>query len=467
VTRRILVSYLMMTLFILVMLIIPLGRIFSARERDRLLTAIERDSRVLAAEADDAFENNTFNLIPPLVDRYVQQTGGRVVMVDAQGQSVIDSDDRVGVSRDFSTRPEIVAALKGQYSIGERSSATLGGSLVYVAVPVVREGAVLGAVRVSYPTTTVDQRTRQVWIQLISLGGIVLAVVGLAGWFIASTLARPVRELEATADTLAAGELSARVAARHGPPDLLRVARAFNTMADANQGLIESQRAFLADASHQLRTPLTALRLRLEGLSENGGEVQADRSDSGAVEAAMTEVDRLSELVDALLAMARLDAKPGSLTTVDVGVVAAERAVTWSALADERDVAMVVENHGSGGMARVVEDGLEQMLDNLIANAIEVSSPGSTITIEVDRNDSGSTMSVVVSDEGPGLSESQMSRAFDRFWRGPNPSDGGSGLGLAIVRRLAETSGGSASMELGAGGGLQVRVTLPVATRSG
>ena len=465
-TRRILVSYLMMTLLILVMLIIPLGRNFSGRERERLLTAIERDSRVLAAEADDAFENNSFGLIPPLVDRYVRQTGGRVVMVDGSGQSVIDSDDRDGPSRDFSTRPEIAAALLGRYSTGERESTTLGGSLVYVAVPVVKDGNVLGAVRVSYPTTAVDLRTREVWIQLISLGALILGVVGLGGWFVANTLARPIRELESAADALASGELSARMALDHGPPDLLRVARSFNTMADANQGLIESQRAFLADASHQLRTPLTALRLRLEGLAENDQGAMVDRSDAGAVEAAMTEVDRLSELVDALLAMARLDARPGSVTTVDVGVVVAERAATWSPFADEREVSLVVEDRGSGGLVRVVDGGLEQMLDNLIANAVEVSSPGSTITLGVERDDDGSALSVVVSDEGPGLTELQMTRAFDRFWRGPNPSDGGSGLGLAIVRRLAETSGGSAWMEPHEGGGLAVVITLPGATPS-
>lgn len=206
-TRRILASYLLMTLVIVVMLALPLGLTFAGRERERLVTAIERDSRVLAAEADDAFETSQFDLIPVLAERYVAQTGGRVVFVKASGESVLDSDDPTGSPRDFSARPEVALALKGQYNSGERGSNTLGESLVFVAVPIVHDGSVLGAVRVSYPTAAVDQRTREVWIQLASLGAVVLGIVGVAGWFVASTLGRPIRELEQATQRLAAGDL--------------------------------------------------------------------------------------------------------------------------------------------------------------------------------------------------------------------------------------------------------------------
>jgi len=463
VTRRILVSYLLMSLLILVMLTVPLGRNFADRERERLLTAIERDGRVLAAEADDAFETGDFRSLPPLVERYVDETGGRAVMVDAAGQSVIDSDDLGGPARDFSTRPEIAAALQGRYITGERASVTLGESLVYVAVPVVQEGEVLGAVRVSYPTTAVDQRTREVWIELASLGVVVLGVVAIGGWFVASTLARPIRRLESAANLLASGELSARVTVDHGPADLVRVARSFNSMADANQGLIESQRAFLADASHQLRTPLTALRLRLEALSLSGDDEStaaqsADRAET--VEAATAEVDRLSGLVDALLAMARLDARPGLVVTVDVGAVIDERIETWHPLSDEQDVSLNGDGIRTGVRASVVDGGLEQILDNLISNALDVSPEGASITLGVEAV--AGFVRVTVADQGPGLDEAQRSRAFDRFWRGANPPSGGSGLGLAIVRRLAELSGGSATMEPNADAGLRVVVSLPV-----
>lgn len=449
-----------MALLVMAMLAVPLGLSIGRRERDRLITAVERDSRVLAAEADDDFESGDFTRLPALVDRYVRETGGRVVMVDANGIAVIDSDAPSAVPRDFSTRPEFVQALAGHYNTGERASNTLGESLLYVAVPIVQEGKVIGAVRVSYPTTTLDHRVRSVWIKLVSLSGVVLVVVAAGAWVVARTLSRPIRQLEAAAGELGGGDLSARVAIEYGPRDLVDVAVTFNTMAERLQALVESQRSFLADASHQLRTPLTALRLRLDSLAAgrvdlDDGEVDSDTS------AALAEVDRLSELVDALLTMARVEARVGDvLTAVDVLEVVRERLAVWTPLADERGVSLVLNQHGAAPAAGVVEGGLQQILDNLIANAVEVAPPSSEIVVGVRSG--GDTVTVSVSDEGPGLSDAQIERAFDRFWRGPGSSDGGSGLGLAIVARLAESSGGSARIER-RGRGLTVTVTLPTA----
>lgn len=456
-TRRILVAYLLLTAMVLVTLTVPLGLTFGARERERLLTSIERDGRVLAGEVDDAFETGDLGAVPGIVDDYVRQTGGRVVIVDADGRSVIDSSDPSGGPRDFSTRPEIAAALDGAFTSGDRDSTTLGESLSFVAVPIRHEGGVLGAVRVSYPTTTVDARTRSVWVRLATLGVTALAIAAVAGWIVARTLARPVTDLERAAESLAAGDLTARVPIGTGPPDLVRVAGSFNTMAERLQSLVESQRSFLADASHQLRTPLTALRLRIESLTDGRSATTDD------VAAVRDEVDRLSGLVDALLAMARLDAQPGEVTDVVVGAIAAERVATWSPLADEHDVTLRLDDRSAGHPARAIAGGTEQILDNLISNAIEHSPAGTTVTVSVDLVGDGNTsaLHLHVTDEGPGLTDAQMAKMFDRFWRGSSPSDGGSGLGLAIVRRLAEAAGGTASAERPPPGGLRVVVTLP------
>ncbi|MFN8051449.1 MAG: ATP-binding protein [Acidimicrobiales bacterium] len=463
-TRRILVSYLLMTVVILAMLTVPLGLSFASQERSRLFTAIERDARVLAATSDDAFENQDFTSLPALVKTYAK-TGGRVVMVNASGMSVVDSDDLTGASRDFSTRPEIASALVGHYQKGERESATLGSSLAFVAVPVQHDGKVLGAVRVSYPSTTVDARTRSVWIKLVSLGAATLVVVGAGGWFVARTLGRPILELEGAADALASGDLAARVPLADGPDDLVRVGNTFNTMADRLQTLVESQRSFLADASHQLRTPLTALRLRIESLTEGPAGEDADPA---VVDAVMAEVDRLSELVDALLAMARLDAQPGRQQAVDVAAVVADRVATWSPLVDERGVSLVVDDHAGSVTVRVNEDGLEQILDNLISNAVDYCPTGSTVTVSTSNVPvaGGPPMvCIAVGDDGPGVTEAQLLRLFDRFWRGPatgGETTEGSGLGLAIVRRIAEAAGGQASAYRVKPHGLRVEVTLPL-----
>ena len=451
-TRRILVSYLLMTLLILAMLTVPLGLTFAARERDRLFTAIERDARVLGAESDDAFESSDFSSLPSLVRRYVAETGGRVVMVDAAGRSVVDSSSLSGPSRQFSSRPEIAAALAGRFSSGARPSATLGASIAYVAIPIRHEGEVLGAVRVSYPSTTVDSRTRGVWVQLVSLDAIVLAVVATAGWFVARGLGRPIQRLESAADSLASGDLGARLPVAKGPADLVRVTTTFNTMAARLQTLVESQRSFLADASHQLRTPLTALRLRIDAVADSGGAPSDD------LLAAMAEVDRLAELVDALLSLARLDASAGEIVGVDVGAVVAERVATWLPLAEERDLGLTVDDRSEGAVADVVDGGLEQILDNLIANAADHAPPHSAVVVSVTATGDG--VAVAVTDEGPGVTDAHLGRMFDRFWRGPNAVDGGSGLGLPIVLRLAEASGGGVTARLRPEGGLVVEVRL-------
>ncbi len=457
-TRRILVSYVLMAVVILSILVLPLGLVFGARERDRLVTAIERDSRVLAAAGDDAFEAGRYDTLPDLVDQYRRQTGGRVVMVDADGRSIVDSGDPGGPTRDFSTRPEIAAALEGRFTTGERESSTLGESLYYVAVPVVHGSDVLGAVRVTYPGTTVTHRTRVVWLQLVSLSGVTLVLVAAAGWIVASTLSRPVRALEAASDRLAAGDLAARVDSEMGPEDLRRVGRSFNSMADRLEALLRSQRSFLADASHQLRTPLTALRLRIESLSASASSPDGDALDAGELEAAEDEVDRLSNLVDGLLAMARLDDRPGAVEPVPVDAVIAERIEWWRPLADERGVDLVART-GAAGRASVVSGGLDQILDNLLANALEVAPSGSKVLVTSQA--AGDRITVAVGDEGPGMTDAQQQRAFDRFWRGPHSAPGGSGLGLAIVRALAEASGGTAFLRGADPTGVTVGVVLP------
>ena len=456
-SRRLLISYLALAIVVLALLEIPLGISYARNERHDLSTNVERDAVALASLAEDALEQRAS--APPavarLARRYQRDTGGRVVVVDAQGRALVDSESQ-GVGADFSSRPEIAAALDGTVATGTRHSNTLGTDLLYVAVPAASGGIVHGAVRITYPTSEVDERVRRYWLVLAAIAAVVLAVaVALAGGF-ARWIVRPLSRVEEAAGEVAAGNLNVRVPAT-GPPELRRLAGSFNEMVVQLGSLLHSQEQFVADASHQLRTPLTALRLRLENLARDG-----DGRREGEFEAALEELERLSALVDGLLTLARADRAASTPAELDVASGLGERVDAWSALAEEQQVRLVARVEGRLH-ALATPGRLEQVLDNLLANALEVAPAGSDIELTAAR--SGPLVEIRIRDRGPGMSSEEIAHAFDRFWRG-GADEAGFGLGLAIVQRLVHADGGEIELRPREGGGLDAILRLRASVSS-
>jgi signal transduction histidine kinase len=458
-TRRLLLSYLSITAFVLLIIEVPLGITFARAERDRLVAAVERDATVLATVVEDALEAGATSGLDPVAAGYQDRTSGRVVVVDRRGVTVADSDPPAPGRRDLSTRPEIATALRGQHTAGFRSSATLGSDFLYVAVPVASQGLVYGAVRITYPTATVDARVRRVWLALAGVAVVVLAVVALVGFALARSTTRPMRDLEQATAVLARGELEARAPADRGPPEVRGLAAAFNDMAARLGRLLDTQRAFVADASHQLRTPLTALRLRLENL-----EATIPPAAAGDLQAAAAETGRLARLVDGLLTLARAEAAPTRREVVDLATVVADRRAVWAPLAAEQDVELTFQP-GPAAPVWAVPGALEQVLDNLLANALRSTPTGNQIELAIRQ--AGGWVELHVTDHGPGMPADQRQRAFDRFWRAPSADPDGTGLGLAIVRQLLEASGGIAELRPNPGGGLDAVARLRPADRIG
>jgi signal transduction histidine kinase len=454
-TRRLLLSYLTITAFVLLILEIPLALTYERSQRDRLTADVERDARVLATRVEGSLSNDDTELVQQLATEYQQAVGGRVVVVDPDGISVADSDGTT--ARDFSTRPEFRSALStGAPASGRRHSDTLGEDLLYVAVPVASSGSVLGAVRITFPTSALDAKVHRYWLTLAAIGGVVLITVAGVGFVLARSVTGPVRNLEHVADRLAAGDLAARARDDAGPPEVRALAESVNEMADRIGGLVDAQRSFVANASHELRTPLTALRLQLENLRD------AETAGRPEVEASAAEVARLARLVDGLLGLARAEGARPERVVVDVAAEARERVDVWNALAEEQDVRLVLDVDGQA-RADVVPGAVAQVLDNLLANAIEVAPPGSDVQVSVCSGARYVDLHVV--DAGPGLSEAERARAFDRFWRGRDGAPGGSGLGLAIVAQLAASSGGDATLlPASDDGGIDARVRFAAAS---
>ena len=285
---------------------------------------------------------------------------------------------------------------------------------------------------------------------LAGIALLALAVATVAATSFAAFVVRPLRRLERAADAVGRGDLSVRAREDEGPPEVRSLARVFNETVARLEQLVRSREEFVADASHQLRTPLTALRLRLENLARD-----VIPSAQPELAGASAEVERLAGLVDGLLALARADQAGSAGETVDLVEVARERVDAWSALAAERGLRLAAAMDGFA-TANASADRLRQVVDNLLENAFEVSPEGAAVTVIVRRGDGWAELRV--RDEGPGMSAEDRARAFDRFWRGR--SGEGSGLGLAIVRRLVEADGGTVDLVDAPARGLEAVVRL-------
>jgi signal transduction histidine kinase len=441
VTRRLLLGYLGITLFVLLALEVPLGIQNQRNERHDLAVRIEHDATTLASFAEDAVQSRSEPQLSGIARKayaYTSSTGARVVVVDKQGDALIDTSGAHTGRESFASRPEIKRALRGVVASGTRRSDTLHTTLLYVAVPIASGGVVHGAVRVTYPTSAVDSRILRYWSILAAVGAVVLAAAVAVGLLTARFVSRPLRDLKRAAAAVGEGDLGVRASESAGPPEVRSLAGVFNDTVTKLGQLVRLQEEFVSDASHELRTPLTALRLRLE---------------NGDVDAGLHEVERLADLVDGLLALARADAGAATATMFDAAEVVGERVDHWAPLAAERGVRIVADTNGEAPV-HAARDRVVQVLDNLVANALAVAPAGSAVTI-VARPDG----EIHVLDEGPGLTSEQRARAFDRFWRAGS-GGGGSGLGLAIVRRLVEADGGSVELDAAPGGGVDAVVRL-------
>ncbi len=456
-SRRLLASYVALALVVLVLLEIPLGVAYARSELRSLTADVERDAVAMASLSEDTLEAKRAapTALRRLVRTYGEDTGGRALVVTAAGWILVDSGG-VPVGADYSSRPEIASALAGTVATGTRASQTLGTRLLYVAVPVSSGGVVHGAVRITYPTSRIDARVNRYRLALAVIAAVVLAVAAAVGSGFARWITRPLDRLGQAAHRVAHGDLNSR-APVGGPPELRQLAATFNEMVARLDALVHSQEQFVADASHELRTPLTALRLRLENL-----DVAGDRERRAELDAALDEVARLAALVDGLLMLARADRAASEPEPVAVAALVNDRIAAWTALAEEQGVTLAASVAG-GAQVLVTPGRLEQILDNLLANALEVAPRGTAIELTATAA-VADRCELHVLDRGPGLTEEQRASAFERFWRGRSAGPG-FGLGLAIVQRLLRADGGQIDLRPRPGGGLDVCLTLPSGSR--
>jgi signal transduction histidine kinase len=455
VKRRLLISSLSITCFVLLALALPLGLSYRQGQQRQLTSRVRDEAFALALRAEQPLAHGDTAVLGPFVHQLAARTGDGIAVVDLGGR-VVDAAGAHQPATAASTvgSADLDAARRGH---GVTARHTVGGDdTLTVTVPILSGGATIGAARVSSSLAEVDGAVARNWLLLGGLAGVIALIVLLVSTLLARSFTRPLAELDRAAAALGDGDLDARVPVPDDPPELRRLAGSFNATAARLASLLSSQRAFVADASHQLRTPLAALRLRLENVEADGPEHRPEDLDG-----ALTEVRRLTALVESLLVLTRAEDAPAPTVDVWLQPLVEARLEAWSAVAAERGVEL---DAAVGAVAVRSEPGrLEQVLDNLLSNALDVAPGGSAV--RVSARTTGQRVELTVRDAGPGMSSEQRARAFDRFWRSPSARrhDGGFGLGLPIVRRLVVADGGEVRLADAPGGGLAVVVSLPAA----
>ncbi|NUR29424.1 MAG: HAMP domain-containing histidine kinase [Catenulispora sp.] len=325
-----------------------------------------------------------------------------------------------------------------------------------LAVSARHNGQLVGAVLVVSDSGALRGGIGRMWALLIVADLLVLAGCVTLASRIATWILRPIVVLDDAAHRISTGELSARVPAAAGPVELRRLGASFNTMGAAVEDSMRRQRAFVADASHQLRNPLSALMLRLGILAVDlPPERAADLTD------VQDEAQRLVRIIDDLLQLATAEQVAVRRQPVDVVEVVEERFVAWRPLAAEKGVALRVAG-GEGAVVALADPVLVgTVLDALLDNAIKFGPAGGEVTVRVGRD--GDSALIEVLDAGPGVEPDELARIGDRFWRSARHQNvEGTGLGLSIARHLVELNEGEMSFARREPRGFCVAVRLGV-----
>ncbi|WP_430390519.1 ATP-binding protein [Dyella sp. 20L07] len=333
---------------------------------------------------------------------------------------------------------------------------------LYLAVQQVQgtDGHTRQLVAISRTHSRLHQRTRQT-IFLAIQGVLSLLFIGLVGWWVARSVAKPVDAIRKATRRMAAGELSARVdgQGKRAHDELGHLARDFDAMAERIEALVAHDRNVLQDLSHELRSPLARLHLILDLARRSRNADEAARY----FEQAEQEIGRLDRMTGEMLALSRLEGGiPGvNREAVDMAALLRECVRRADVEAQARDISMAVDA-GTPATVSGSELLLERALDNLIANAIKFSPLGGRVELNVQRNAEQVVLSV--RDHGPGVPTAELESLFRPLFRGSNAARAdGHGLGLAIVQRVIRAHGGDIHANNADGGGLVVRLHLPLA----
>ena len=449
--RRLLQSLVPMVIALAIVAVVPLANYIATSASRTLFLSRSNDADWFATMAESPLQTGDIANLRELAVRYHELYNTPVFVVDADSRVIATSVSGVNVKE-----PDIAAALHS--TLAGRLPAEppplwpwRSGEMV-VSRPVVNNGSVLGAAVLRVPTDKARDQVQSGLLLLlggllISIGAIIIGIVRpITRWVL-----RPLKDLDNATHQITRGALDTRVSTDGRAPELRRLGDSFNSMALSLHQARQREREFVADASHQLRTPLTSARIHIEGLSRL----------SPTARFALSDIDRLGRIVQRLSRLAGSD-RPGADAEgneepLDLAQAVKERLVGWKAVYSADDLELIIGEMVPGGVAPELE--VDDILDVLLDNASKYGAP----PVEVSVTRDGTEVVMSVRDHGLGLGSRDLKKVGERFWRSAHHREmPGTGLGLAIVRSEAARVGGRVVARPPIGGGLVIEVRVPL-----
>ncbi len=463
---RLLLTYLVLMLLGLGGLILWTGLRLQFAIIEQAEHDLELESLILANVLREPLEKwregepDPAHALDQLVQTYAQSVNVRVTIVDSRLQVLFSSDEAVlpHVEHDH---PEIVAAILGREQHDIRWDEWRREERLFVAAPIRdEEGRVEGLVQLSVPMAPLYGEMARTWASLLGVGGLILLVTVLASLLLARQVAGPLRGLTEVTEAMAAGDLEQQVVPA-GPDEVQRLGRAFNRMAERVREMLARQRTFVANAAHELRSPLASLQLRIELLQRHG----QDNPDLARhyLRQIEQELEHLHRLVEHLLALSQLDeGEPLPRAPLDLAPLLYELADEMGPLVQAAGLAISVDVPPHLPPVAANSESIRVIVRNLLDNAIKYTPEGGQVALRAEAADG--EVRIAVADTGQGIPPEHLPHIFERFYRvdGVRPRrQGGAGLGLSLVRSTVEAYGGYVSVESTPGQGSTFTVHLP------
>ncbi len=462
---RFLVVYLTLSLVTVSLLTWRSGTQLSRALEEEYEHELETEAFIVAAALSSDVEDMLDGERKPiqvlsLMRRFATDTESRITFISSDTRVVFSTDPAIppGEPQPF---PEVMAALQRSEQHTIRTDPYTGDVRLFVAAPLIEEEHLIGVVRISVPWERVRVRIVGEWTRLILTGLLLIAANVLVSLWLAFSIVRPLRELTAAAQDIASGNLSRRIPVS-SKDEVGQLAYAFNEMAERLQEMIEQQRLFIANASHELRSPLTSLKLRTEALVEDKN-MTLERKER-FIRELDREVDRLRRLAERLLDLTRLQVKPKPQhpTPVSITEVIQDVVETLKPRAERQGINLVVDMADKIPPVYGSREDLFEIVVNLLDNAIKYTPSGGTVRVEA-HEENGQVV-IRVSDTGEGIPKESLHHIFEPFYRVDKARSrriGGSGLGLAIVKALTDTYHGTIDVQSSPGKGTTFTVKLP------